>query len=69
MNWTKDIPQKSGYYWCKRQLINEEDISIAHVCVEFGGYDITFTGSDMGVSLDDVKGAEWCGPIKPPSLL
>lgn len=69
MQWTKEKPTTSGYYWVK----DKGEITIALITINDNPNDSTvlFMGEDREWP-DTFKGdaefknAEWMGPIQPP---
>jgi hypothetical protein len=73
INWTKDLPTDSGWYWNRKNKFKKENIYYVWISLEES------VGKDVNVlycrwsneQLSDKRrveevGGEWHGPIKPP---
>lgn len=66
MNWTKDKPLVSGYYW----LAWNEQAQI----VQAWGFQndppdaVYFMGNDCGIEMRDLTNAFWLGPLIQPEI-
>lgn len=61
MKWTKKVPSKAGFYWCR---VDETDLDQTIVKVSDDcSFAIEF-GCDFGFC--EFKHYEWAGPIPPP---
>ena len=70
LEWTKDVPTKEGYYFCRYvdnqiKSLNKINIYRLHKC--------PYTDNENNrsllvenTSLNNYKGAEWAGPIPEP---
>jgi hypothetical protein len=66
MNWTKELPTKTGYYWFRAmppQLVTvvEIDTKGGQWLAYFPGWEIPYQKDDAGL-----QNAEWFGPLEPP---
>lgn len=64
MNWTKEKPKESGYYWVKPPIEgkNSEIVFIS----ENGS--IALCGSEYPYYLKNFDDREWYGPLESPTL-
>jgi hypothetical protein len=64
VNWSREIPNRPGYYWFRGQFGAEP----CEISIEPGPTEITLIMfiSDESVHLATDQMGEWCGPLMPP---
>lgn len=78
MEWTKEKPTISGYYWPRNDLTKHDQENgfepdpkkaIVKYCAKdrfTSEEEIYFCGNEVRTMVSDFVSAEWAGPIEPP---